>query len=548
MPDEITPTEIETNQNNSNEIILSTYTNALITTLSEIKKKKIIPEASHISVSQTVSFVAILYEKIRNAVEFRDEHLIRRAAIERILKRRILINPDGHGEGENLIRELLWARYLPNNSVTDDEVVTIQNIINKYLDLKRRVVHGRPNDTKVFINKFVNDLMTCEIEEELNPEATQKKSAFLFYFYQVLKNKVEIKEISETEKDAYFYIGSEIALNRSDTAYIRYHLFKLLHGPLFLLANHDYENISHKFPEIVDRIEKTINNPFSLRILKYIKKQVPPFLILWEVINRNQSDINEVLTNSALLWEKVEFICREKYQQTSQKLQRGAVRSVIYIFLTKTIFVIGLEFPLSRLIYGEVKMGPIITNTIFPPFLMGLLVSFVSIPSESNTKKIFERIVGILNKDPSFENSKALIAQKPRQKGRIMVFGFTLFYLLTFGVTFGLLYKILDYFSFNAISMAIFVFFISLITFFAYRIRQIAKEYALEEKESALTPVFDFFFIPFLSLGKFLSTEIAKYNIFAVFFDFLIEAPFKLIFNIIEEWINFVKARKEEIM
>jgi hypothetical protein len=359
---------------------------------------------------------------------------------------------------------------------------------------------------------------------------------------------VEIKQISENEKDAYFYVGSEIALNRSDIPYIRYHLFKLLHGPLSLLAHHDYESVTHKFPEIVDQIERTINNPYSLRILKYIKKQVPPFLILWEVINRNQDKIEEILTNSQVLWEKVESICREKYQQTSQKLQRGAIRSVIYIFLTKMIFVIGLEFPLSKLIYGEVRMGPIITNTIFPPLLMGLLVTFVSTPSESNTKKIFERIVGVLDKDPSFENSKSLIAQKPRAKSKVMVFGFSLFYLLTFGVTFGLLYNILNYFSFNLISMFIFVFFVSLITFFAYRIRQISKEYALEEKDSALTPVFDFFIIPIFSLGKFLSTEIAKYNIFAVFFDFLIEAPFKLIFNIIEEWINFVKARKEEIM
>jgi len=548
MPDEIIQPTVEINQDNSKEIVLSSYTKALLTTLSDIKKKMTPPEVSRISVSQTVSFVAILYEKIRNAVEFRDEHLIRRAAVERILKRRVLINPDAHGEGENLIRELLWARYLPNNSVTEAEVVKIQNTINKYLELKRRVIHGRPNETRILISKFITDLMTCEIEEELSPEIAQKKSAFLFYFYQVLKNKVEIKEISENEKDAYFYVASEIALNRSDIPYIRYHLFKLLHGQLALLPNHEFEKMTHNFVEIVDQIDRTINNPYSQPVLKFVRKQVPPFLILWEILTRYQLELDTILTNTTALWEKVEYICREKYQQTSQKLQRGAVRSVIYIFLTKTIFVIALEFPLSRLIYGEVKMGPIITNTIFPPFLMGLLVTFVNTPTESNTIKIFDRIIGILNKDPSFENSKSLIAQKTIPKSNFMTFGFTLFYLLTFGVTFGLLYKILDYFNFNIVSMSIFVFFVSLVTFFAYRIRQIAKEYALEEKENAFTPVLDFFIIPIFSLGKFLSSEISKYNIFAVFFDFLIEAPFKLIFNIIEEWINFVKARKEEIM
>ena len=534
--------------NASEEIVLSSYTKALLDSLSKIKMKVVPAEMSRIQVSQTVSFVAILYEKVRNAVEFRDEHLIRRAAIERILKRRILINPDAHGEGENLIRELLWARYLPNNSITEDDVNKIQAIINKYLELKSKVVHGRPTEMRVQLSRFIADLMTCEIEEELNQEGASQKAAYLFYFYQVLKNKVEIKEISDAEKDAYFYVGSEIALNRSDSSYIRYHLFKLLHGSLHTLSPSDFETVCHKFVEIYHRVDRTINNVYANKILKFIKKQVPPFLILWEILQRHSAQTSDLLTKRDDLWQKVESICREKYQQTSQKLQRGAIRSVIYIFLTKMIFVIGLEFPLSRFFYGEVTMGPIITNTIFPPFLMGLLVTFVGIPTESNTKKIFERIIDILNKDPSFENSKSLIAQKPKAKGTILSFGFTLFYLLTFGVTFGGLYMILDYFSFNIISKAIFIFFVSMITFFAYRIRQISKEYALEEKESALTPVFDFFIIPVFSLGKFLSSEIAKYNIFVVFFDFLIEAPFKLIFNIVEEWINFVKARKEEIM
>ena len=35
-------------------------------------------------------FFALVYEKVRNAVEYREDHLILRAAIERILKRRFL--------------------------------------------------------------------------------------------------------------------------------------------------------------------------------------------------------------------------------------------------------------------------------------------------------------------------------------------------------------------------------------------------------------------------------------------------------------------------
>src|SRR3989338_4266508 len=68
------------------------------------------PSVVKISVSQTVSFAAFLYEKMRNAVEFREDHLIRRAAVERILKRRMILNENGRDIAEPLIKELLWAR------------------------------------------------------------------------------------------------------------------------------------------------------------------------------------------------------------------------------------------------------------------------------------------------------------------------------------------------------------------------------------------------------------------------------------------------------
>ncbi len=93
-----------------------------------------------------------------------------------------------------------------------------------------------------------------------------------------------------------------------------------------------------------------------------------------------------------------------------------------------------------------------------------------------------------------------------------------------------------------------FIFFVSVVTFFSYRIKQSVNELKLSEKESVFTPLVDFFFMPILSLGKFFSQEISKLNFFIFLFDFIIEAPFKLLFEIIEEWIAFVRKKKEEII
>jgi len=212
------------------------------------------------------------------------------------------------------------------------------------------------------------------------------------------------------------------------------------------------------------------------------------------------------------------------------------------------LFALILEFPASRFFYNEVNTTSIIINTLFPPILMLTIVSIFRMPNEDNTKKIYQRIIGIIDADATFETTIAFMPKKAREKKPFLVFGFTIFYSLTFIVTLFLIYQLLKYLQFNFISMLIFIFFVSVVTFFSYRIKQIVNEYRLEEKGSIFSPFIDFFFMPILSLGKFFSSEIAKLNFFIFIFDFLIEAPFKLVFEVVEEWISFVKKRKEEII
>ena len=125
---------------------------------------------------------------------------------------------------------------------------------------------------------------------------------------------------------------------------------------------------------------------------------------------------------------------------------------------------------------------------------------------------------------------------------------FTLFYIGTFLLTFGAISFALTQLHFNIASQAIFVFFITLVSFFAYRIRQSAKEYEIESRQGILEPVVDFFFLPVLRAGHLLSREIAKLNVFIFLFDFILEAPLKVIFEVVEEWIRFIRIKKEEII
>ncbi len=535
-------------ENSPKHLELSQFTQALFDNLKAIKAKIRPDDLSKLAVSQTVSFFAFVYEKVRNAVEYHDDHLIRRAAIERIIKRRLALNPQGHGEAEDVLRELLWARYFPNGSLGSEDVKKIQNIIDAVLTLKKLTTTGRDIKERNYLNEFLTDLLTCEIEETLNPEGTARNANFTFFIYQTLRKKIKIEDLSEEQKDAFFLAALEKAYRKSDPSYQRYHLFLMFFQKLASYTPEELHHLASKLPTSFKKIDQMIKSPLVENLTRFARKQLPPFLILFDIVKTKFADARVILSDKDKLWQEVDLMCRTKYQQVGSRLRVLAIRSLIYIFLTKMVLALILEIPLSQRFYGEVNWNAIGINTLFPPLLMFIIVTFFRLPDEENTKKIYQRIMEIIDKDPSFETNVAFMTRKTHEKRPILIFGFTIFYSLTFIITLYLIYKGLLSLQFNLISQAIFIFFVSVVAFFSYRIKHIANEYRLEEKESILSPLVDFFFMPVLSLGKFFSSEIAKLNFFIFIFDFLIEAPFKLVFEIVEEWISFVKKKKEEII
>ncbi len=542
MPDE------EVKKTEDTKIVLSQFTQALIDAIKSVKPKTKPDDISALSVSQTVSFFALVYEKVRNAVEFREDHLILRAAIERILKRRFSLNPDGRGEAENLLRELLWARYFDNGVLGTEDTVIIQALINKYLLLRRQMVIGRDSELRFFLDQFLFDLLTCEIEETLKPESAAIQSNLTFFIYQVLRKKIKIEGLKEDMKDSFFLVAIEKIFAKSDRAYLRYHLFVTFYKTLINYSENELQNFTTKLPSIFKKIDDMVANPYVDNLIKFTRKQLPPFLILFALIKNKPNELQTILSNKETLWSEVDQACRDKYQQLGARVRTLAVRSFIYILLTKMLFAIILEIPISNYFYGEVSRNAIIINSIFPPILMIVILGFFKIPGEDNTRKIYRRLIDVIDGDKSFETKVAFVPKKSSPKRPILIFGFTIFYSLTFLITLTLIYEFLKNIGFNLVSQVIFIFFVSVVTFFSYRIRQVTKELRLEEKENILTPIVDFFFMPILSLGKFFSSEIAKLNFFIFIFDFIIEAPFKLIFEVVEEWISFVRKRKEEII
>jgi hypothetical protein len=90
--------------------------------------------------------------------------------------------------------------------------------------------------------------------------------------------------------------------------------------------------------------------------------------------------------------------------------------------------------------------------------------------------------------------------------------------------------------------------FLSLISFSALRIKEWTNELTVgEEKEGWRSFFLDLVALPIIRVGKWLSGELQRFNIFVVFLNILFEAPLQSIIAFIGEWRSFVKEKKEEL-
>src|SRR4051812_19720852 len=75
-------------------------------------------DEAKISVHALVGKTGAFYEKIRYLIDNREEHLIRRSAIERIIVRKMFVEGK-RAFGLPLVRELVLGGYLPNGEMPE---------------------------------------------------------------------------------------------------------------------------------------------------------------------------------------------------------------------------------------------------------------------------------------------------------------------------------------------------------------------------------------------------------------------------------------------
>jgi hypothetical protein len=171
----------------------------------------------------------------------------------------------------------------------------------------------------------------------------------------------------------------------------------------------------------------------------------------------------------------------------------------------------------------------------------------IKAPGEANTQRIIVKLKSIIYDQGAL--TKTIFSLARVKRGSFLSNSFAIIYGILFLLVFGGITYLLLLLHYNIVGMVIFFVFLSLVLLFGFRVRFTATELTVTSNdENFFSYVFSNLTLPFLSTGVYLSKGLAKINVFTIILDFLIEAPFKTVIEVFEEWTSFIREKREEVV
>lgn len=498
-----------------------------------------------IHVSSVVSGAAALYERLRYSLDYREEHLLRRHAIERIIRRQLDYQNGFKDYARPFLVELVQAQYLKNDTVPEAAIAKVQSILDKYSALLT-LADEKANNEKKALKNWLLGLLSAELDDELAPAPEDQALVGLMVSHVIKDSALENWPLSSEERERQVFIACYRALYAFDP--------QTLHFFLLLRWMPNWRSLSSAeaaalWPKVALQrlvVEEALRHPAGAKLYRSIKSKAIVFHALKDIMIKNQSSLSALLVDEGKFYAMLEETCRHYYAGARRRLYRSAVRATIYIFLTKIILALAAEAPVEQFLYGAVATGPLFINTVFPPALMFLLTATTRFPGVVNTKQVWQIMSTLLygGEGRIFPRVKYVA-----KSSALLTIIFSLFYLFTFTITFGAIIVMLQKFNFTLVSLAFFLFFLSIVSFFAIRIRQPVRDlFVMSPRENIILVLINFFSLPILRVGQVISLTSARFNVFLYLFDYLLEAPFKSFLAVFEDVLGFFREQREEIV
>ncbi|MCX6718559.1 MAG: hypothetical protein NTY81_03100 [Candidatus Staskawiczbacteria bacterium] len=535
---------------------LSDATKKLILQYGLAQKQDSKQKTETIHVDEVAKRVAAFYEQIRTIVDWKEEHLMRRAAIIRKLKRKFfdleMKNFAETGDvAESLVLELIRGGHFPNDKIEESKITDVQKIIDKYIFILKNNPENKAGKAGLNFYNWLIEVAACEIEETLAPAI--KEMALIDYMFGQMKQKIKVSDkifesgyLKKEDASIQIYIAICQALFKLDKPIISYNLIKYRYPGWQNADEQSILKVSQNAFNIWLRIEKDLANPLANKFYNICEKYDTPYLLMGDILSMNHAaETGKEILEPSILENLIKDAYSKRLSTLKSRIFRAAVYSTVSIFITKVLSLVLLEVLIERAIGGKINIILLGVDVLIPTLLMFALVITIKRPSQKNLNLVMMETMKIAYKK---ENTDTYEIKMNRKKGFIMKAVLSLIYVLSAFVTFGAIYWILNHFGFPISSIIIDIIFIALILFAGTAVAKRAQELTMEEdKEGFLSFLSDVFFLPGQGLGRWLSNKWKRYNAFAALFNALIDMPFSAFVEFLEKWRNFIKERKEEM-
>jgi hypothetical protein len=479
--------------------------------------------------------ISTVYEQFRNAAEYNEEHLLLQRATRRFLNRNLSFHSQRNvGDiGNELIIELTQAGYLPNSSVKNETANTIQTLVVKYMNVYRDLRKERvPAEVAV---SWVLDILSVNSAWLLDPHNERVVFAYFAYehYLKLFPKEAFITDPSEVKLyEISLYVAAQRALLKSDLATVRSDLINLYQkGP------EDLED----FIEFNQDITTIFLSPLTQKLRRAINKYGAPLRILKRLIE-DHPELPDALDNRSVFLALYEKQTYKEYKSVARRLNKGLIKSIVFLLITKAVIGVSVEIPYDLITVGSVAFMPLGINLLFPPLYMAGLKFGLRPPSHQNAQALIAYIDKALftHEQPIKPALKAMT----QSISAVSKFVYTLAFFIPFAIT----VFVLTLLHFNIVQTIIFFVFLSTASFLGFRLSQIIRELEIVTKDLGLIQAArDFFYLPFIVVGQWLSNKYAKINLIGAILDLLIELPLKTVLRLLRQWLRFINDRREQI-
>ena len=509
----------------------------------------------NLHVDEVASRVATFYEQIRTIIDWKEEHLMRRAAIIRKLKRRFidleLSDFSAQNVAEPLVLELIRGGYFSNNKIEESKVLEIQKIIEKYVFILRNNPEYKNGKTGIQFYTKILEVSACEIEETLAPSL--REMAMIDFMFSHMQERIKINEkiyerslLKKEDTDIQIYIAVQKALFKLDEPIISYNILKYKYTYWDNPSEEDLLKISQGMHKILKDIDFQLQHPMQKKFYLISERYDTPYLLLGDILSSDDLEKTVQVVEQPNLFEGlIKNAYSSRLKDLRVKIKRAAFYSVASIFITKILSLIALEIILAEIFNEKFNFVILTADVMIPTLLMTFIVTTVRTPSAKNMNLAVMETIKIV-----YQNDKQDIYEVKTAKKRSFITRLMLSFIYIVGafVSFGFIYWVLKYFNFPISSIIINIMFIALILFAGKAIQRRAKELTIEEeREGFLEFISDILILPITELGRWLSNTWKQYNAITAFFNALIDMPFSAFVEFLERWRYFIKEKKEDI-